>query len=128
MDITVYSNKGERTLIWGQIYPQGPGFTASVQSILQLVNQFKNCSQICHVSSPWQFVPTDFNDSIRGDQKQPETLHSFKVIIVTLPGHPELSCNTVFLPSYLLYIWLFVQQVWQLQIREGEGTVSYSLS
>lgn len=50
---------------------------------------------------------------------------SFKVIIVTLPGHPELSCNTVFLPSYLLYIWLFAQQVWQLQIREGEGTVSY---
>lgn len=48
MDITVYSNKGERTLIWGQIYPQGPGFTASVQSILQLVNQFKNCSQMSH--------------------------------------------------------------------------------
>ena len=84
VDITVYSNKGERTFMWGQIYPHGPDFTASVQSILQLVNQFKNCSQICHVSSPWQFIPTDFNYSIHGDQKQPETLHNFKVIICPL--------------------------------------------
>lgn len=38
-------------------------FTASVQWIhkttLQLVNQFKNCSQICHIFGPQRFIPTD---------------------------------------------------------------------
>lgn len=51
----------------------------------------------------------------------------FKITVVPLPAHPKLSCNTVFPPSYLLYTGLFVQQVWQLGIREVGCTVCYCL-
>lgn len=55
-------------------------------------------------------------------------VHNFKImIIITTPVHPKLSCSTVFLPSSLLNIELFVQQVWYLRRREGESHYKLAL-
>lgn len=66
--------KEREHLFRGQIYPQGPGFTASVQSILQLVNQFTELFPNVARLQPLAVHSLQISMTPSGDQKQPETL------------------------------------------------------